>query len=148
MAKIQFEITTPERVVYKDEVDQITIPTKEGEITVLPNHIPLVAMLAPGALTVKKNGEEVYMATSGGFIEVQKDNKVIVLADTAERSEELSVEAIEAARERARTAMAEKKNVDEVAFADAAAILERELARLKVARKHRGKGVQKILETE
>src|SRR3989344_3161824 len=109
--KISFEITTPERVVYKDEVDQITIPTSEGEITVLPNHIPLVSMLAPGALTVKKNGEEIYMATSGGFIEVQNGNKVIVLADTAERSEELSVEAIEAARERARAAMMEVKNV-------------------------------------
>lgn len=135
--KIKFEITTPERVVYKDEVDQLTIPTKEGEITVLPNHIPLVSVLAPGALTVKKNGEEAYMATSGGFIEVQPGNKVIILADTAERSEELSVEAIEAARERARAVMAEKRNVDDVAFADAAAALERELARLKVARKHK-----------
>lgn len=136
--KISFEITTPERIVYRDEVDQITIPTKEGEITVLPNHIPLVSILTPGALTVKKNGEEIYMATSGGFIEVQNGNKVIILADTAERSEELSIEAIEAAKERARKMLEEKKNVDEVAFADAAAMLERELARLKVARKHRG----------
>ncbi|MBI2098804.1 F0F1 ATP synthase subunit epsilon [Candidatus Uhrbacteria bacterium] len=138
MAKLQFEITTPERIVYRDEVDQITIPTKEGEITVLPNHIPLVSLLSPGALTIKKNKEEVYMATSGGFIEVQPGNKVIVLADTAERSEELDIAAIEAAKERARKVLRETRNVDDVRFADAAAGLERELARLKVARKHRG----------
>lgn len=136
--KISFEITTPERVVYKDSVDQITIPTKEGEITVLPNHIPLVSLLSPGALTVKKDGKEVYMATSGGFVEVLPGNKVVILADTAERSEELSIAAIEEARERARKILEEKKNVDDVAFVDAAAMLEREMARLKVARKHRG----------
>lgn len=136
--KINFEITTPERIVYRDEVDQITLPTKEGEITVLPNHIPLVSLLIAGALTIKKNGEEVYMATSGGFIEVQPGNKVIVLADTAERSEELDIAAIEAAKESARKILEEKRNIDDVTFADAAAMLERELARLKVARKHRG----------
>lgn len=136
--KITFEITTPERIVYRDEVDQITLPTKEGEITVLPNHIPLISLLQPGALTVKKDGEEVYMAISGGFIEVQPGNKVIVLADTAERSEELDIKVIEEAKERARQVLAEKRNIDDVTFADAAAGLERELARLKVARKHRG----------
>lgn len=137
-SKISFEITTPERIVYRDEVDQITLPTTEGEITVLPNHIPLVSLLSAGALTIKKNGEEVFMATSGGFIEVQPGNKVIVLADTAERSEELDIAAIEAAKERARQVLAEKRNVDDVAFTDAAAGLERELARLRVARKHHG----------
>lgn len=147
-SKISFEITTPERVVYKDEVDQITIPTKEGEITVLPNHIPLVSILTPGALTVKKNGEEVFMATSGGFIEVQPGNKVIVLADTAERSEELDIKAIEEAKERARKVLAEKRNIDDVTFADAAAGLERELARLKVARKHRGGKTIPVISSE
>lgn len=136
--KINFEITTPERIVYRDEIDQVTIPTQDGEITVLPNHIPLVSLLVPGALTIKKNGEEVFMATSGGFIEVQPGNKVIVLADTAERSEELDMAAIEEAKDRARKVLAEKRNVDDVAFTDAAAGLERELARLKVVRKHKG----------
>lgn len=135
--KINFEITTPERIVYRDEVDQVTLPTAEGEITILPNHIPLVSLLIPGALTIKKNNEETYMATSGGFIEVQPGNKVIVLADTAERSEELDIAAIEAARDRARKVLEEKRNADDVSFADAAVGLERELARLKVARKHR-----------
>lgn len=146
MAKITFEITTPERIVYKDQIDQVTIPTADGEITVLPNHIPLVSLLTPGALTVKKNGEETYMATSGGFVEVQSGNRVIILADTAERSEELDIKAIEEAKERARKFLEEKRNVDEVAYAGAAAVLERELARLRVARKHRGGKSITILE--
>lgn len=136
--KIQFEIATPERIVFKDEIDGVTLPTKEGEITVLPNHIPLVGVLIPGALTVRKGGQETYMAVSGGFIEVQPGNRVVVLADTADRAEELDVEAIAAAQERARKLVEEKRNATEVDFAEASAGLARELARLKVARKHRG----------
>jgi F-type H+-transporting ATPase subunit epsilon len=88
---------------------------------------------------VKKDGKESYMAVSGGFIEVQalaKSTRVIVLADSAERAEELSIQAIEEAKERAQKELEEKRNVDDVAAAGAAASLERELARLKVARRH------------
>lgn len=148
-ARIQFEIATPERVVYKEDVDGVTLPTKEGEITVLPNHIPLVAVLVPGALTVRKGGEESYMAVSGGFIEVQPGNRIVVLADTADRAEELTEEAVEAARLRAQKLVEEKRTVDAGSFASAAAALERELARLKVARKHRGgKSVPTISSSE
>jgi F-type H+-transporting ATPase subunit epsilon len=139
MLKLQFEITTPERNVLKEEIDSVTIPTREGEITILPGHIALVAILKPGELIVKKYGKESYMAVSGGFIEVQalaKSTRVIVLADTAERAEELSIQAIEEAKERAQHELEEKRNVDDVAAAGAAASLERELARLKVARRH------------
>ena len=135
---IDFKIVTPERVAYKDQVDSITIPTTEGEITVLPNHIPLVSILAPGELVTRKGKEENYLAVAGGFLTVHSQSKVIILADSAERAEELSIEAIEQARDRARRVMEDKRQVDEVAFADAAASLERELARLKIARKHRG----------
>lgn len=151
---IQFEITTPERVVYKDEIDSVTIPTKEGEITVLPNHIPLVAILKPGVLVVRKGEKENYMAVSGGFIEVQSSfakatddklnsasgkqtTRVIILADTADRAEELTLEAVEAAREKARKMLEEKKFIDDVSYNAAAGALERELARLKVVHKHR-----------
>ncbi|MBI2552626.1 ATP synthase F1 subunit epsilon [Candidatus Uhrbacteria bacterium] len=137
---IAFEIATPERIVYRDEVDSITLPTKEGEITVLPQHIPLVSVLVPGAITVRKGKGEQYMAVSGGFIEVQPQNRVVVLADTAERAEELTVAAIEKARADAERALTEKRNMDDETFAAAAAGLERELARLKVARRHRGHG--------
>jgi len=131
--KLKFEIITPERVVLKDEVDQITIPTAEGEITILPNHIPLIAVLRPGEIVAKKDKEEIAMSCSGGFIEVTGD-KVRILADTAEKAEELVEEEIEKARERAQKIL-EEKHVDAEKYADAAAAMERELARLKVARK-------------
>jgi F-type H+-transporting ATPase subunit epsilon len=136
---IKFEITTPERTVYKDEIESVTIPTKEGEITVLPNHLPLVAILVPGVLTIRKNGEEEYLAVSGGFVEIQPQSRVIILADTAERAEELTLEAVEAARERARQVLAEKRYADEASYSAAVAALERELARLKVIYKRRTK---------
>lgn len=137
---LQFEIATPERIVYKETVDSLTLPTKDGEITILPNHIPLVSVLVPGAITVRKKGEEQYMAVSGGFIEVQPGNRVVVLADTAERAEELTVAAIEKSRADAELVLKEKRTMDDETFAAAAAGLERELARLKVARRHRSRG--------
>ncbi|MDO8505929.1 MAG: ATP synthase F1 subunit epsilon [bacterium] len=136
MASILFEIATPERIVYKEQVDSLTLPTKDGEITVLPNHIPLVAVLVPGVAVVRKGGQESYMAVSGGFIEVQPGNRVVVLADTAERAEELTLAAIEKARDDAQRVLTEKRSMDDETFAAAAAGLERELARLKVARRH------------
>ncbi len=131
--KLKFEIITPERVVFEDEVDQVTLPTAEGEITVLPNHIPLIAVLRPGEIVAKKGKEEIAMSCSGGFIEVTSD-KVMILADTAEKAEELVEEEIEKARERAQKIL-EEKHIDAEKYTEAAAALERELARLKVARK-------------
>jgi len=131
--KLHFEIITPERVVYKDEADQITLPTAEGEITILPNHIPLVAVLRPGEIVAKKGGGEVAMSCSGGFIEVTP-KKVVVLADTAEKAEELVEEEILKARERAQKIL-EEKHIDTEKFTEATAAMERELARLKVLRK-------------
>ncbi|HTM68202.1 MAG TPA: ATP synthase F1 subunit epsilon [Candidatus Binatia bacterium] len=137
MQSLKFELITPERVVLKDEFDAATVPTREGEITVLPGHVPLVASLAPGMITVVKGGNESYLAVSGGFIEVQPDSRMIILADTAERAEELEIEKVEAARERAEKLLLEKRHVDDLSSAAAMAALERELARAKVARKHR-----------
>jgi F-type H+-transporting ATPase subunit epsilon len=133
--KINFKIATPERVVFKNDVDQITLPTKQGEITVLPNHIPLIAVLMPGEIIIRNDKEEVSLAVSGGFIEVLSD-KVVVLADTAERAEELDVERAEAARKRAEEALTQKK-FDAKEFASLAALMEKELARVKVAKKYR-----------
>jgi len=137
MHKLSFELITPERVVLKDEFDSATVPTGEGEITVLPGHVPLVATLATGMITVLKGGMESFLAVSGGFIEVQPGSKVIILADTAERAEELELEKIEAARERAEKLLTEKRQIDDLTSAAAIAALERELARLRVAKKHR-----------
>src|SRR3989338_5196935 len=113
---IQFEIVTPERVVLKEEIVQITLPTKMCEITVLPNHIPLVASLLPGVVHVKKkDGEDEIMSISGGFLEVLKD-KVVILADTAERAEELDLAQVEEAHRRAAELKEKARRGEEVNF--------------------------------
>jgi len=133
--KIKFKIVTPERTVFEDSVDQITLPTADGEITVLPLHIPLISVLVSGELTIKKEGEETTMAVSGGIIEVRK-NEMTILADTAERAEEIDISRAEEARKRAEKLKDEKIRMDETEYAAAAALLERNLARIRVAKKH------------
>jgi len=135
--KLNFEITTPERVVYSDEVDEVVLPTPQGEVGILPHHIPLVSILSPGEIRIKKGGEVTHMATSGGFIEVQP-KKVVILADTAERAEEIDEVRAEEARKRAQALLKEKR-ADATDFAAVAAKLEKELARLKVAKRRRRK---------
>lgn len=134
---LSLKIVTPERIVYEDTVDSVSVMTEMGEVTILPGHIPLVANLQAGELRAKKNNEEIYLVSSTGFLEVRVGNQVTILADTADRVEELELEKIAEAKERAKKLLEEKRNVDEVAFADAAAALERELARERVAIKRK-----------
>jgi F-type H+-transporting ATPase subunit epsilon len=132
---MNFELTTPERVVYQAKARQVTLPTSEGEITVLPGHVPLVAPVEAGELrVVAEDGSDILMAVSGGFVTVKPDG-IVVLADTAERGEELELAAIEEAKRKAE-ALLKEKITDAERFADTTAHLARELARLKVARKH------------
>lgn len=134
---IQFEIVTPERVVLAREITQVTVPTTSGEITVLADHIPLVSVLKPGVLEIKTaEGKMEIMSVSGGFLEVMRD-KIVVLADTAERAEELDEQRIEEARARAEERKKEVSDIDEVQFANIAAQLDKELARLKALNKWR-----------
>lgn len=134
---IKFELVTPERVVLKEEIFQVTVPTRMGEITVLPNHIPLVATLNPGVIVLKKkNGELEIMSVSGGFIEVLR-NKVVILADTAERAEELDLLRAEEARANAEKIKNEIRYDDSESFAVVTAKLEKELARTRAAKKWR-----------
>ncbi|MBU0646134.1 ATP synthase F1 subunit epsilon [Patescibacteria group bacterium] len=136
MNKISLKIVTPEKVVFEDAgVDSVSTMTQSGEVTILPGHIPMVSNLQPGEARYKKDGEEFLLAHSTGFLEVRGGNQVVILADTAERVEELELEKIEAAKEQARRILTEKRNIDEVAFADASAMMERELARERVAKK-------------
>ena len=132
---IKFKIVTPERIVYEDEIDALTLPTAMGEITILPHHIPLVSTVAPGELVVRKGNEAHPMAISGGFVEVREGDQVTVLADTAERVQEIDMARAEEAKERARKMLAERQ-ADDVDYAALAAKIEKELARLKVARKY------------
>lgn len=142
---IKFELVTPERVVLKDCISQVTVPTREGEITVLPKHMPLVATLVPGVLEIVDNkGEKKTLAVSGGFLEVLL-NKVVVLADTAERSEEIDIERAEKAMEWAEKEMKKKQGEmkDEKQYAEVFSGIERQLARIRAARRHQSSG-QKI----
>lgn len=136
MPKLTLEITTPERTVLEAQVDGVTIPTAQGEITVLPDHAAMVGLVVPGALAVRNGVEISYLAVSGGALEILPGSRCVILTDSADRAEDLVEEEIEKARSRAQVAYEESKGKDEVAYADASAHLERELARLKVARKH------------
>lgn len=95
---LNLEIVTPERKVFDDSVDAVSIPTTNGEIGVLPNHAPLISTLKPGILTISNRGASERMAIAGGFIEVSI-NKVSILADIAERADEIDIEAARAERE-------------------------------------------------
>jgi F-type H+-transporting ATPase subunit epsilon len=97
---LNLEIVTPERKVFDEVVDAVTIPTTNGEIGVLPNHAPLISTLKPGVLTISNRGASERLAIAGGFVEVSA-NKVSILADTAERADEVNVESARAERESA-----------------------------------------------
>ncbi|MEK7598247.1 MAG: F0F1 ATP synthase subunit epsilon [Patescibacteria group bacterium] len=141
--KIKFKIITPERTVFEDEVDQATLPVTDGEVTILPNHWSYIASLKAGEIMLKKDGKEIEMAISGGFIEFDKNN-LVVLADTAEHAEEIDLKRAEEARIRAEELKKEKVITDEGEFARVAAAVEKEMARIKVAKKHRTRREIKI----
>ncbi|MBU3895769.1 ATP synthase F1 subunit epsilon, partial [Patescibacteria group bacterium] len=91
MPKIAFKIITPERVIYEDEIERLTVPTESGEITVLAKHAPLVSLLKPGEIRLKKDGNTIVMAVSTGFLEIRPNSQVYILADTAERAEDIDI---------------------------------------------------------
>ena len=135
--KIKFKIATLERVTYQDEIDQLTVCTESGEITVMARHAPLVSILKPGELRIKKDGQTVVLAVSTGFLEIRQNSEVYVLADSADRAEEIDVEAAKAARRRAEDLLKEKQNRTDFDFAKLQAIINRETAKLKIANKYR-----------
>jgi len=135
--KIKFKVVTLERVTYQDEIDQLTVSTEAGEITVMARHAPLVSILKPGELRIKKDGQTVVLAVSTGFLEICKNSEVYVLADSADRAEEIDVEASKQARARAEELLKEKQHRTDVDFAKLQAIINRETAKLKVANKYR-----------
>jgi len=137
---LKVEIVTAERLVYSEEgVDRLIVPGVEGELGVLTLHAPLLTMIKPGLMRIVKGEEEVEMAITGGFIEV-RDNRITILADAAERAEEIDVERAEEARRRAKRLIEERGA--EVDLARAQAELAQALARIKaVERRRRRRGV-------
>ncbi len=132
---LKVEIVTAERLVYSEEgVDRLIVPGVEGELGVLTLHAPLLTMIQPGVMRIVKEGDEVEMAITGGFIEV-RDNRVTILADSAERAEEIDEVRAEEARRRAQRRLEEREA--EVDLAQAEASLRRALVRIKTAERRR-----------
>lgn len=130
---LKLDIVTAERVVYSADVDEVIAPGAQGQLGILPHHAPLMTILQAGELVTKKDGKEEILAISGGFLEVRPDH-VIVLADQAERAEEIDAARAEAARKRAEERLKERKAGD-LDAARAEAALRRALVRLSVAEK-------------
>jgi F-type H+-transporting ATPase subunit epsilon len=137
MAKIKLDVVTAERPVFSDEADFVVAPGSMGELGILPQHAPLLTTLEVGEIRVRKDGEEYSIFTSGGFMEVLPD-RITILANTAERAEDIDEARAIEARERAETLMAAR--TAEVDFATAEAALRRAVVRLKIARRKHGDG--------
>ena len=135
MAILRLDIVTAERAVYSDEVDMVIASGVLGQLGILPHHTPLMTMLEPGELIAKKDSDEFGLVVSGGFLEVRPD-RAIILADTAERAEEIDIARAEEAKHRAEQHLADKYALG-VDTARAGAALRRSLIRLEVARSRR-----------
>lgn len=135
MGKLNFEIVTAEKVVYSDEIDMVVVPGSLGEMTLLPMHAPLMTSIQPGELLIRKGNDESSIFISGGFLELMND-KVTILADSAEHAEEIDMARAEEAKKRAEERK-ELKTIPDLDLARAEAALRRSLLRLKVAEKRK-----------
>ncbi|MFD3165063.1 F0F1 ATP synthase subunit epsilon [Herpetosiphon sp. NSE202] len=133
---LQLEIVTAERVVLSEEVDMVSAPSYEGRVGILPRHEPLLTVLQPGELHYIKNGVSMPYAISGGFMEVLP-NRVTILADTAERADEIDEARAEQARAKAEQAVRDRQGAVDVAQAEIA--LRRATVRLQVAKLRRNR---------
>jgi len=128
---LTLEVATPTRLVVADTVDEVVLPGSEGYFGVLPGHAALLATLGVGELMYRKDAAQYHLALTGGFAEVRND-KVIVLAENAERPDEIDRERAQRARERAERRLAGREGVD-IDYARAQVALARALIRLQVA---------------
>jgi len=130
MAELTLEVATPTRLVVAETVDEVVVPGSEGYFGVLPGHAPLLATLGIGELMYRKDTAQYYLALTGGFAEVRND-KVIVLAENAERPDEIDKERAQRAKERAERLLSGRE--PDVDYARAQAALTRAVIRLQVA---------------
>ena len=134
---IQLKIATPEKLIYEAVVDHVSLPTVDGEITILPGHVPLITRISRGEIIAGEKHEKVPFVIVGGFAEINGES-VIVLADYAEDLREMTESHIETARARAEELKRMKEDED-VDFEHFAAELERSLTRVKIADKYRAR---------
>jgi F-type H+-transporting ATPase subunit epsilon len=137
MGKLQLEIVTPDRVVLKTEADYVSLPGVEGEFGVLPGHIPFFAALAIACMHYEADGKTTWACITGGFAEIA-DNRVQILADTAELADGIDAGRAETALRRAGERLEQAKRSAGIDVARAEAALRRALARLRAAKLRRG----------
>ena len=144
--KLQLKIVTPEKLILEELVEQVTIPTTEGEITILPDHVPLIATIASGDIVAVSNDEQIPMAVVGGFVETKKEGDlttVTILADFAEHVSNLTDIEIEKAKAKAEQLRKQAENNEIVDFEHFETELERSLNKVKIADKWRTKKYRK-----
>jgi F-type H+-transporting ATPase subunit epsilon len=131
---LKLEIVTPTATVYSEDVDMVTLPGVEGQLGILPEHVPLMTEMVPGEMIVRKNGEDRFLAVGGGLVEITGDH-VAILTDLAIAAENIDEAKAEEARQRAQARLKEKLSAEEVANVNAA--LARSLAQIRVKRRQR-----------
>ena len=133
---MQLEIITPEKTVFKEEIDEVLVPTDKGQIGILPHHVNLITNLTHGEMIIKANGKNRVLAVAGGFLEV-KDNKVTILADYAEHAENINTQKALEAKNRAEEILKNKKDIlPQEDLIRAQAELRRALLDLHIAQNH------------
>jgi len=131
---LKLEIVTPEAKTYSEDVDMVTLPGVEGEMGILPMHVPLLTQIVSGEITARKNGQDYFLAVGEGFVEITGD-RVAIMTDMAIKAENIDEAKAEEARKRAEARLAEKLDDEEAALVSAA--LAHSLAQLKVKRRLR-----------
>jgi F-type H+-transporting ATPase subunit epsilon len=131
------DIVTPERIIFSGQVDAVKTPGIEGEMGILPHHCPLITLLQPGEIAIKQRDEETLIAVGGGFLEVRPD-RVIILADIAERDDEVDAARAAKAKRQAQITL-QGKQIPEIDKAKAEAALRHALACLRIAEKRKKK---------
>ena len=133
MSQMQVEVITPERVVVSRNGHMVIARAADGDIGILPRHIPLVTVLAPGVFTIKGDAGNTKIAVSAGFLEVSPDSKVTILAETAELANEVDVDRARRAKERAQKRLAERDKQVNLDVRRSEIALRKALARLEAA---------------
>jgi F-type H+-transporting ATPase subunit epsilon len=138
MNLLTLKIVSPEKLVFQEnDFDSITLPTENGEITILPGHIPLVAKIIPGEIVAKRRGKEVSLVTTDGFLKLNSHGEVFILADYAIRSEDVEITKVQEAKKRAEEMMKEKGSEKDFVIAEAE--LRKTLLELKVVQKRKSR---------
>ena len=132
-ATLKLEIVTPEAKTFSEDVDMVTLTGSEGEMGILPQHMPLMTGLVAGEIVARKGSQNIYLAVGDGFVQVTGD-RVAVLTDMAIKAENIDEAKAEEARQRAEARLAEKLSGEDAALVQAS--LANALAQLKVKRRH------------